>query len=93
LDGDSHDESDPQPGPVVTTYTDHVPDPPHAFEQDKETGVFCLRWPDGEVEVFPDKPVRYLVIEPDAETGELKPVLKRGKPTYLCLCREEHEVR
>jgi hypothetical protein len=39
------------------------------------------------------QPIRHLVVEPDPETGELKPVVERGSPTYLYLCREEREVR
>jgi hypothetical protein len=63
------------------------------FEHDAQKGVFRLEWADGEVEVFRDKPARHLVVEPDAGTGEMRPVLKRGRPTYLYLCREEREVR
>jgi hypothetical protein len=33
------------------------------------------------------------VVEPDRETGELKPVITRYYSTYLYLCREEREVR
>jgi len=63
------------------------------FEHDAQKGIFRLKWPDGTNEVFRDKPARYLVVEPDPETGEIKPVVKRGCPTYLYLCREEREVR
>ncbi len=63
------------------------------WEHDREKGVFRIRWPDGTVEVFRDKPARHLVVEPDAETGQWKPVVQRGCPTYLYLCREEREVR
>jgi hypothetical protein len=52
-----------------------------------------LTGPDGSTECFRDNPTRYLVVEPDAETSEMTPVLKRGRPTYLYLCREEQEVR
>jgi hypothetical protein len=64
-----------------------------AFEHDCQKGIFRLRPSDGEVEAFRDKPVRHLVVEPDAQTGEFRPVVKRGQPTYLYLCREEREVR
>ena len=50
-------------------------------------------WADGTVEVFRDKPARHLVVGPDPATGEMKPVLKRGNPTYLFLCREDREIR
>jgi hypothetical protein len=66
---------------------------PFRFERDAQKGIFRLEWADGVVEVFRDKPARHLVVEPDAETGEMKPVLKRGRPAYLYLCREEREVR
>lgn len=52
-----------------------------------------MRWSDGKVEVFRARPVRNLVLEPDRQTGELKPAIARGYPTYRFLCREEHEVR
>jgi hypothetical protein len=42
--------------------------------------------------VFRDEAVRFLVAEPDPETGELDPVVNyRGEPKYLYLCREERE--
>jgi hypothetical protein len=63
------------------------------FEHDPQKGIFRLERADGEVEVFRDKPARYLVVEPDSETGEVKPVVERGRPVYLYLCREEREVR
>jgi hypothetical protein len=63
------------------------------FEHDPQKGIFRLERADGEVEVFRDKPARYLVVEPDSETGEMKPVVKRGRPVFLYLCREEREVR
>ena len=75
-------EPSPQPRPALFDW-----------EHDREKGIFRITWPDGEVEVFRDKPVRHLVVEPDAGTGEMKPVVKRGYPTYLYLSREEREVR
>ncbi len=42
-------------------------------------------------ERFRDKLVRYLVVEPDPETGELRPAVKAGGPVYLYLCREDRE--
>ena len=77
----------------VTTYTYFVTAPPFSFEHDREKGIYRLTWSDGRVEVFRDKPVRYLVVEAVDESGELKPALTRGEPTYLYLCREEREVR
>jgi len=63
------------------------------FEHDNDQGIFRLKWPDGETEVFRAKPIRYLVVKPDPDTGEVKPVVKCGLPTYLYLCREEREIR
>ena len=40
-----------------------------------------------------DNPTRFLCVEPDPETGAMRPVTKRGRPVYLYLCREEREVR
>jgi len=65
----------------------------YRFEHDKTKGVFRLTGPDGSTECFRDHPTRFLVVEPDAQTGEMSPALKRGRPTYLYLCREEREVR
>ena len=92
--------------PGMTTYTYVVKDdgeatgspnasetaPPYTFEHDREKGVYRLKRSDGEVEFFRDKPARYLVLEPDCETGELRPVMTRGCLTYLYLWREELEV-
>jgi hypothetical protein len=75
-----------QSGPVITTYTYSTRvdgGPTYRFEHDPEKGIFRIRWPDGRVELFRDKPVRHLVIEPDAETGEMTPVVKYGRPMYL----------
>jgi hypothetical protein len=51
-----------------------------------------LTGPDGKTEVFRDNPTRHLSVVPDPQTGEMKPVMKYGRPTYLWLCREEREV-
>jgi hypothetical protein len=67
--------------------------PTFGFQHDARNGVFRITWADGRVEVFRDPPVRYLVLEPDAETGELKPVVRCGRPWVLYLSREVHEVR
>jgi hypothetical protein len=80
-------------GNATERFTWTVPLPAYTFEHDREKGVFRLKSSDGDVEVFRDKPVRYLVVEPDRESGELRPAIKRGHPTYLYLCREEREIR
>jgi hypothetical protein len=48
---------------------------------------------EGKTEYWRDNPTRYLVVEPDAESGMMKPALKHGRPVYLWLCREERETR
>jgi hypothetical protein len=80
---------------AVTTYTYiYDPGPPlYEFEHLKEKGVFALTATDGKTEYFRDRPTRYLVVEPDAETGEFAPAVKGQKPVFLWLCREEREVR
>ena len=69
-----------------------VQEPPFVFEHDTQKGIFRLTWADGEVEVFRDRPARHLVVAPDPETGEMKPVVRRGRPEYLYLCREDREI-
>ncbi len=86
-------EHDPPPMPQLPEPPPKHRAPLFTCEHDPEKGIFRIRWSDGDVEVFRDKPVRYLVVEPDDQTGELKPVVKRGCPTYLYLAREEREVR
>jgi hypothetical protein len=57
-----------------------------------EKRLFALTH-DGETEYWRDNPTRYLVVEPDFNTGEMQPVLKGRRPVYLWLCREEREPR
>jgi len=84
-------------GGRTTTYTYSYDVDPRAqtftFEHDKEKHAFRLTDADGKAEYFRDNPARYLVVEPDPETGDMRPARKHGKPTYLYLCREEREVR
>ncbi len=78
----------------VTTFDDAAV-PPAArfrFEHDSQKRVFVLTAPDGKTEHFRDNPTRHLVVEPDPETGAMRPVIKCGEPTYIYLCREEREV-
>ena len=78
----------------ATTITYVVEAPPRAFNfvHDNAKGVYVLTKPDGTTERFRDKPARHLVVEPDPDTGELRPAMKGGLPVYLYLCREEREV-
>ena len=58
--------------------------PAFEFTHDKDKGLFILTWSDGRVERFRDRPARQLMVEPDRETGAMRPV-------YVYLCREERE--
>ncbi len=80
-------------GEGLTTYTYEIGEEPwqFTFTHDAATGVYVLAKPDGTTEQFRDNPARHLVVERDPVTGELRPVVKRGQPTYIYLCREQRE--
>jgi len=78
--------------PGVYSYPIEPQASPVAFEHDKQKRLFILTWPDGKTEHFRDNPARHLMVEPDPETGEMRPVIKRGQPSYIYLCREEREL-
>jgi hypothetical protein len=80
-------------GSRVTTFVWHTePRPlPFTFVHDKLKRLFILTWADGKVERFRDRPARQLMVEPDPETGEMRPVIKHGAPAFVYLCREERE--
>jgi hypothetical protein len=67
--------------------------PPPRIEHDREKKLYRITDHDGKTDVFRGEPVRFLVVEPDSKTGELKPVTYGGQPRYLYLCREEREPR
>ena len=48
---------------------------------------------EGKTDYWRDNPTRYLIVEPDKETGMMKPALKRRRPVYIWLCREEREAK
>jgi hypothetical protein len=82
------------PGAMVTyTYNYTIPTPlsHFSFSHDTAMGRFIVTNSDGTAELFRDKPLRYLVVEPDPNTGELRPAAKHGRPVYLYLCREDRE--
>jgi hypothetical protein len=66
--------------------------PSFSFEHDKQKRLFKLNSLDGKTEYFRDNPARYLMVGPDPESGEMRPVIKRGRPAFLYLCREEREL-
>ena len=78
----------------ITTYNEPAEPPAERFkfEHDTQKRLFMLTAPDGKTEHFRDNPTRYLVVEPDPGTGEMRPVLMYGAPAYIYLCREEREV-
>jgi len=39
-----------------------------------------------------DNPARYLVVDPDPDTGEMRPARKHGDPKFIYLCREDREL-
>jgi hypothetical protein len=81
------------PGAVTFTYSYELSEESRLLSlvHDRPKGLYILTKPDGTTELFRDKPDRYLVVEPDPQTGELRPAAKRGQPVYLYLCREQRE--
>jgi hypothetical protein len=62
------------------------------YEHDEQRRLFTLTGPGGKSEHFRDQPARYLMVEPDPETGAMQPVIKDGQPAIGYLCREEREL-
>jgi hypothetical protein len=55
------------------------PDTPAlVFEHDKRNRLFILTWPDGRTETFRDNPAGHLLVEPDPQTGEMRPEAETG---------------
>jgi len=83
-------------GRSTTTYSYSYDVDPRArsftLEHDKQKRVVRLTDAAGKAAHFRDSPVRYLVLEPDPETGEMQPATKFGKPTFIYLCREDREL-
>ncbi len=79
----------------VTTYTySYTPKPAlFQFRHLVQERLFSVTAVDREPRYFRDSPTRYLVVEIDDETGEVRPAVKDRKPVYLWLCREERETR
>ena len=70
------------------TYPVDAPPPPFRFEHDPKARVFRLTTAEGTVEVFRDNPTRFLCVEPDPETGAMRPVRSGAGPcTYTCAAR------
>ncbi len=101
-DGDSNDDKVwrvevrqyARDGRLISPYT-RSRDPlplPTIFEHDEAKGLFIVTRPDGKAEHYRDSPVRHPIVEPDPDTGEMRPVVKDGRLAMLYLCREEREV-
>jgi hypothetical protein len=75
---------------LTTTYTYSCPEPanPDRLEHDPEKRALRLTRPDGTTIAFRDKPVRFLVVEPDPKSGKLRPALSMGKAKVMYLCPE-----
>jgi len=70
------------------------PIPLFRWEHDPEKRLFKLTLTeDGKTEYWRDNPTRFLVVEPDRETGKPRPATAHRRPVYLWLCREEREGR
>ncbi len=79
------------PGVVTFTYEAREAPRQFSFAHDRARGLYVVIQPDGTTELFRDNPVRYLVVEPDPQSGEVRPAVKFGRPVYLYLCREHRE--
>jgi hypothetical protein len=62
------------------------------FHHNKQKRLFILTGAGGEAQHFRDNPTRYLLVEPDPESGEMRPMTEHGKPVCVYLCREEREI-
>lgn len=73
-------------GRLLSTEGPTAPRP--SWEHDESGRVFRVNGPDGKVVEFHDRALRFLVVAPDPQTGVLSPVLSRGEPKVIYLCRE-----
>src|SRR5438067_1835604 len=58
---------------VYYSYDVSPPTPPWQVEHDREAGLFRLAGPRGQKDVFRNQAVRYLEVEVDPATGEMRP--------------------
>jgi hypothetical protein len=63
------------------------------FNHDPRKGPFALTGPERKTEHFCDRPAKYVVVEPDTETGEWEPVLNHDKLVVMYLCRRNARFR
>ncbi len=76
----------------ISTYRVKPRAPLFTFEHDTQERLFQLTWPDGKTERFRDRPVRHLQVEPDPDTGEMRPVAGHGRPDFIDLIGEERKM-
>jgi hypothetical protein len=62
--------------------------PTAACVRDRGKRLFRVSELDDTTTEFHDRAVRFLVVEPDPDTGELEPVMERGGPKVIYLCKE-----
>ncbi len=67
----------------ISTYGVKPRAPLFTFEQDTQKGLLELTWPDDKTERFRDRPVRHLQVEPDPDTGVMRPVPGTAAPSSL----------
>ncbi len=79
------------PGVVTCTYEVREAPRHFSFDHDRTRGLYVVTQPDGTTELFRDNPVRYLVVEPDPQTGELRAASKDGRPVHVYRWREQRE--
>jgi hypothetical protein len=75
---------------LTTVYTDSCPAPanPNRVEHDPAKHTLRLDRPDGTTISFRDQPVRFLVVEPDSNSGKLRLAVSMGKAKVIYLCPE-----
>jgi len=64
-------------------------DPKVEVSYDHARHIVQIAQEGGETSEFDDRPVRFLFMERDPETGKTKPAMEWGSPVYYHLAREE----
>ncbi len=80
--------TDPRAGRTVLTYQYEPQRCRFRVKHDRKKHVLRIAGPDGETAEFEDEPARFLVVQADAKTGEIRPSLIGGEPSVMLLCRE-----
>jgi hypothetical protein len=85
--------ADPLDGIVTYQYSTSERPPRFEVEHDRKRRLIRILDSKGPTRVFRDRPVQYLVVTRDPDTGESTPVFRFAEPEYLCLCPEQLERR